>query len=253
MNLSTQQQQFFHEQGYLHIPQIVSIDQVETMLHLAHLYTKNLWAPVEFEADLQYPGAPDSRTAQGGRTPRRILNAFSRDAVFRDWAIGPTISTLLRQLFGNQQVALAQSHHNCIMTKHPGFSSVTHWHQDIRYWHFQNNNLISVWLALTDEYPKNGSLRVIPGSHKIEYDINQLDKDKFFRADLLENQRIIDQASDIILNQGDLLLFDARLLHCAGANQSEQVKYSLVFSYHEQANFSRPNTRSSREVSISLE
>src|SRR5690606_34396039 len=29
--------------------------------------------PIEYEADLQYPGAPPDRDAQGGRTPRRLL------------------------------------------------------------------------------------------------------------------------------------------------------------------------------------
>ncbi|MEO6696532.1 MAG: hypothetical protein ABIN45_00820, partial [Gammaproteobacteria bacterium] len=33
-------------------------------------------APVEYEADLHYPGAPPSREAPGGRTARRLLQAY---------------------------------------------------------------------------------------------------------------------------------------------------------------------------------
>ena len=31
--------------------------------------------PAEYEADLHYPGAPDSRAAPGGNTARRLLQA----------------------------------------------------------------------------------------------------------------------------------------------------------------------------------
>ena len=32
-------------------------------------------APLEYEADVHYPGSPESRDVQGGLTPRRLLHA----------------------------------------------------------------------------------------------------------------------------------------------------------------------------------
>ena len=61
---------------------------------------------------------------------------------------------------------MSQAHHNCVMTKNPGYSSETHWHQDIRYWSFQQPELVSVWTALGREHKGNGCLRVLPGSHQ---------------------------------------------------------------------------------------
>ena len=40
------------------------------------------------------------------------------------------------------------------MTKAKTYSSATLWHQDNRYWSFEEENLISVWLALGDEIRK---------------------------------------------------------------------------------------------------
>jgi phytanoyl-CoA hydroxylase len=40
------------------------------------------FGPVEYEADLHYPGAPGSRAAAGGDTIRRLKEAHARDPVF---------------------------------------------------------------------------------------------------------------------------------------------------------------------------
>ena len=79
--------------------------------------------PVEFEADTRYPGAPASREAPGGRTVRRLLQAYARDAVFREWAVSPLIAARLQQLLRGTAY-LSQAHHNCIMTKNPAYSDV---------------------------------------------------------------------------------------------------------------------------------
>ncbi|MDH3377495.1 MAG: phytanoyl-CoA dioxygenase family protein, partial [Gammaproteobacteria bacterium] len=150
--------------------------------------------PLEYEVDVEYPGSPVSRLAPGGETPRRLLNAYSRDEMFRNWATSaPLISTLSR-LLANERITLSQSHHNCIMTKHPGFSSETHWHQNIRYWSFDRPDLITVWLALGDEHPENGGLSLIPGSHCSNFDRGRFDAALFLREDLPENRALIDGA-----------------------------------------------------------
>jgi len=103
--------------------------------------------PVEYEADTRYDGAPTDRHAVGGRTVRRLLQAIARDTVFEQWATSPAITQRLHQLLG-PRLAVSQAHHNCVMTKHPAFSSATGWHQDMRYWSFNRPELISTWLAL---------------------------------------------------------------------------------------------------------
>ena len=52
-----------------------------------------LQGPVEFEAETGYPGAPKSKLDAGGLTPRRLLHAYSRDALLRAWARDPRVGT----------------------------------------------------------------------------------------------------------------------------------------------------------------
>lgn len=209
-------------------------------------------APVEFEADIHYPGAPASRNAPGGDTPRRLLHAFARDDVFRTWATGEAVADCVRNLLQTSNVQASQNHHNCVMTKFPGYGSETGWHQDIRYWSFDRPDLITAWLALGNENRENGSLSVIPGSHRSSYDRGQFDAALFFRTDLKKNRALTETAKVLELNTGDVLFFHCRLLHSAGRNQSNNVKLSVVFTYHAQNNRPISGTRSAEYPDISL-
>lgn len=222
------------------------------MASLARDALKPLVGPAEFEVDAGYPGAPIDRDDEGGDTPRRLLNAYARGVEFRCWASDPRVSETLKRLMGRDDVLLSQCHHNCIMTKHPGYSSATMWHQDIRYWSFDRPDLISVWLALSDETIDNGALQVIPGSHRLDIDRGRLDRDLFLRAHMEVNMGLIETAIPIELSAGDVLFFHSRLFHAAGCNDTKNLKLSLVFTYHDSDNHPIPGTRSGLYPSFEL-
>ena len=188
-------------------------------------------APLEYEADLGYTGAPASRDAPGGGTIRRLRGAYHRDTLLQQWAADPDLIATLGQLL-TPPVALNLAHHNCVMTKHPDFGTATGWHRDIRYWKFNNDNLITVWLALGNEDADNGGLQVIPGSHRWQIGPDQKDALDFLRADLPRNQPLIDQGIVLSLAAGDVLLFHSSLYHAAGKNRSGVRKLSVAFAYH---------------------
>jgi phytanoyl-CoA hydroxylase len=200
--------------------------------------------PIEYEADLQYPGAPVAADAAGGRTVRRLKQAHSRDMAFTEWAMHAGLVQRLRQLLGPDLV-MPLAHHNCVMTKHPKFSSETGWHQDVRYWSFERPELISVWLALGNERPENGCLQLIPGTHCMEFDRSQLDESQFLRADLPENAPLLDGRIYAELEPGDVLFFHCRTFHAADQNNSETPKFSAVLTYRPADNPPLPNSRSS--------
>ena len=197
-------------------------------------------APVEYEADVHYPGAPESKSAPGGQTPRRLLNAYTRASVFRQWANSVEVVSRLRQMLNCDRVMVSQNHHNCVMTKHPGYSSVTSWHQDIRYWSFDYPELISVWLALGPEHRDNGGLLLIPGSHQLNLERGRLDASLFLRTELEQNRELIACAVPAELEAGDTLFFHCRTFHAAGQNEADFVKKSLVYTYHAEENRSIP-------------
>ncbi|MCH2213253.1 MAG: phytanoyl-CoA dioxygenase family protein [Fuerstiella sp.] len=198
---------------------------------------------IEYEADVRYPGAPESLDAEGGRTIRRLRQAFSRDPVFCSLVKEPFLLQRLQQLLGNH-IIMPLAHHNCIMTKSPQFSSDTGWHQDIRYWSFQNSNLVNVWIAVTEECPENGCLQLLPGTHSQPVDPRRLDEQQFLRVNHPDNQAWLAGAVTAELRPGDVLFFHARSFHSATRNTSSRTKYSTVFTFRELENHPVPGTRS---------
>jgi len=251
-SLTTSETQQFLEHGYLIRRQLMPPEMTQALIEKIDSSLSPALAPVEYEADVHYPGAPSSKSAPGGQTPRRLLHAYSRDEIFQQVAAHPEMVATLQALMQTDSLYLSQNHHNCVMTKHPGYSSVTSWHQDIRYWRFDRPELVSTWLALGPENESNGCLLVIPGSHKIELDPGRFDAALFLRTDLAENEPLLDTAVSVELNQGDVLFFHSRTLHAAGQNQSEHIKRSLAFTYRAQDNEPIPETRSAVFEDIEL-
>lgn len=249
--LSTVQLQEFHQQGFLVLPGLATQHYCEEVIRFARDALAGDTQPIEYEADTRYPGAPASREAEGGKTARRLLQAYGRSNLLAQWATGAVLSAPLLQLLG-EGAMMSQAHHNCIMTKQPQYSTATGWHRDSRYWHFQQAELVSAWLALRNETIENGCLLVIPGSHTTSIEASQLDAAQFLRTDLPINQALLAQAVAVPLQQGDVLLFHSNLFHAAGKNQTSETKLSMVFTYRDATNIPKPETRSAALAEIAL-
>ena len=251
MTLSELEIEQFSRHGYLVFRGMVTPVACEQMRSVVHRDLRAAIAPLEYEAEVGYPGAPQSLDAPGGRTVRRLRSAYDRDSCLRAWAEDPRLIARLSQLF-DEQVCLTLAHHNCVMTKHPDFGTATGWHRDIRYWSFTRPDLVTVWLALGRETGANGALRVIPGSHRLDIRREQLDDLDFLRPDVPENQPLFAQGKTIELQQGDVLFFHSGLFHSAGRNTSDQVKMSVAFAYHGESNPPLAGTRSATTRDVLL-
>jgi non-heme Fe2+,alpha-ketoglutarate-dependent halogenase len=88
----------------------------------------------------------------------------------------------------------------------PGFVS---WHQDATYWGLSEPDVVTAWVAFTESNPRNGNMRVVPGSHRAPVP----HVDTFHPDNLLSRGQEITvevdeaRAADIIL-QPDLLARD---------------------------------------------
>ena len=249
--LTPQELETYRRDGFVVARALASAERVSALRDLVLRHLREEIGPAEYEADLHYPGAPASRDAPGGSTTRRLLQAYARDPAFRDWASSSEVTSPLRQLLG-EGVMLSQSHHNCVMTKQPRYSSLTGWHQDIRYWSFQHPELVSLWLALGREFPDNGCLWFLPGSHLMELARERLDDALFLREDLPENQMLIATRVAPRLEPGDAVYFHCRTFHAAGSNRTDQPKLSPVFTYHAASNAPVAGTRSASLPSIEV-
>ena len=108
------------------------------------------------------------------------------------------------------------------------------WHQDRFYG--PANHLIA-YIPLQKSSIQNGGLTIAPGSHKngiLEHKKNQQHKinSKWITIDedVVAN---FPDTIDLILNPGDLLLFDGYLPHSANVNQSDDVRFAITIRYSD--------------------
>jgi len=236
MKLTNEQIAEFNKNGFLLLKNFADEKLCDAILSKAQEHLNKQIEPIESEEE--YQGSDSSRI-----TIRRLRQVYDREHIFKEWMTDKKILPILEQLLG-EHPRLLLAHHNSIMTKLPHKSSVTTWHQDIRYWHYENDKLLSVWLSLGDEYLENGLLEFIPGSHKMSFQPEQFDKRSSFRDDLEKNREIISKRVHYNLEKGDIVLFHAKTLHYAHQNETDKAKISFVYSLRSSLNKPIEGTRS---------
>lgn len=241
MILTKKQLEEFNLNGFLILRDFANEELCNEILKKAKEHLERKEAPIESEQE--YMNLDEEKI-----TVRRLRQVYEREEVFRKWMTNENIRPILKQILNDTPV-LTLAHHNSIMTKVPHESTRTYWHQDRRYWNFKNDDLVSVWLSLGDEYLENGLLEFIPKSHKINFSKDRFDEDSNFLDENEENQKLIQTKTSQNLKKGDVVLFHCKTLHHASKNQSDSAKISFVYTVRAKANTPIQNTRSdSKEI-----
>lgn len=241
MQLSQEQLDKFNNDGFLILRNFASTDLCNKILEKAKEHLEKKQAPIESEQE--YLQVNDENI-----TVRRLRQVYDREEIFKEWMTNKEIRPILKQVL-KDDIVLTLAHHNSIMTKLPRESSRTFWHQDRRYWHFENNNLVSVWLSLGDEFIENGLLEFIPKSHKIDFTKDRFDENSNFLDENVENKELIKTKVSENLKKGDVVLFHCKTLHHASKNQTNEAKISFVYTVRASKNKPLVNTRSdSKEI-----
>jgi len=236
MQLTQKQLNEYNENGFIVIKNFVSKEYCNKILEKAKIHLKRKEAPIETEQE--YMHIDDNKI-----TVRRLRQVYDREEIFKEWMTNKEIRPMLKQVLNDTPV-LTLAHHNSIMTKMPQESTRTFWHQDRRYWHFENDNLVSVWLALDNEFLENGLLEFIPKSHKMDFDKSRFDKVSNFLDEHEENKKIISKRIHQDLEKGDVVLFHCKTLHHANKNTTDKPKISFVYTVRAKNNKPIKNTRS---------
>ena len=107
------------------------------------------------------------------------------------------------------------------------------WHQDSFYFPFEPPRpVVGVWLAVTEATLQNGCLHVLPGSQVEPVHTHVPDRRPGANHGYVE---IVDHdmsASEPVLMQpGDLLVFDSHLMHRSTDNESDGIRAAMVYHY----------------------
>lgn len=152
---------------------------------------------------------------------------LARDGVFRDFITRPDVTALAAPLVGTDDLDCFLSQ---FIFKNPGAWGQP-WHQDSWYFPFDPPRpVVGLWLAVTEATPDNGCLQVIPGSHTEPVHEHVPDPRPGANYGYVE---IVDHdmgaAVPVLMQPGDLLVFDSHLMHRSTDNVSDGLRAAMVF------------------------
>lgn len=157
---------------------------------------------------------------------------------------------LQKEICHLMQLEDLRSSGNIIILSKPGYGPPLYWHQDFMDWNSPRAatpwpTRIFLSYYLTDTTRENGCLRVIPGTHRKRIDLHDILPDahesEMQAIDDLSHPAFSDYpgAIDVPMKAGDLIIADARLMHGAYANQTDQRR-TLLLAWHDVFNFPHP-------------
>lgn len=180
---------------------------------------------------------------------RSVFDVHRLSAAVNDLVHESRVVNLARQVLGSD-VYIHQSRVNYL----PGFGGTGfYWHSDFETWHAEDGmprpRAVSLSIALTDNYAFNGSLMVMPGSHRTFVPCQGETPEEHYRESLREQELGVPTQPDVTVladkygidqfvgPAGSALLFDSNIMHGSTNNITPFPRSNifLVFNSVENA------------------
>jgi hypothetical protein len=168
----------------------------------------------------------------GGSDPEDVVSKIfllARDTVFREFVTSDRVGALVSAALGLDDIDNFLSQ---FIFKNPGAWGQP-WHQDSFYFPFDPPRpVIGLWLAVTEATLDNGCLHVLPGSHLEPVHLHEPDHRPNANYGYVE---IVDHDTSagvpVLMQPGDVLVFDSHLMHRSTDNVSESRRAAMVFHF----------------------
>ena len=221
MALSKDEINFYNDQGYLLVEDVISENQHKEMLALVDGFFEK--SKMIRENDNIF----DLEDGHSSDNPRlkRIKQPHQHSQFFWDIIKESKIEEILRDLLGDN-VSLKTSKLN---TKAPGGGAAVEWHQDWAFYPHTNDNVLALGLMLNDVDIDNGPLMVIPESHKGPV-LSHFNNGVFCGAiDPEDSDFDMSKAVTLTGKARSMTIHHARTLHGSSPNNSNRDRLVLFY------------------------
>ena len=175
---------------------------------------------------------PEANLAGRDGQPEDLVSKvfrLHRDPVFESFATDTRVTDLVAGVLGADDVDCFLSQ---FIFKAPGAWGQP-WHQDSYYFPFEPARpVVGIWLAVTEATLDNGCLSVVAGSQTEPIHEHLPDRRPGANYGYVE---IVDHdmsaAEPVLMQPGDLLVFDSHLMHRSSDNVSDGIRAAMVYHY----------------------
>jgi hypothetical protein len=180
-----------------------------------------LWAG--FVAEAEAKGDPEA--VEFAKNRPFVGQAHTKSPLLVDFVKSPIYLEACQKLIGPD----ADLYYNQAVLKVPETGKRFGWHQDTGYLMTDPMEYVTAWTAIGPATLENGCIWVLPGSHKrgpLEH--------KWSTSERSMDVPDVDEsgAVPVEVEAGQVVIFNALLLHKSGANTSKNVRYAYVPQYH---------------------
>jgi ectoine hydroxylase-related dioxygenase (phytanoyl-CoA dioxygenase family) len=219
--LTQDQKDFYAEQGYLMVENVVTPEELAKLRTITHalLEESRAVSASDDRFDLDAGHGPD--------TPRltRIKLPHRQHSFFWDLLRHSGITRVLNDLLGPDTTLLTSK----LNTKAPGGGRAVEWHQDWAFYPHTNDDLLAFGLMLEDVDEANGPLMVIPGTHRgpvLSHHANGV-----FAGAIDPDDPLFQPAKAVTLTgkAGSMTVHHSRILHGSAPNMSDRNRMILFY------------------------
>ena len=213
--LTSQQRQFYQDNGYLHLKGVLSPQEAQVYRDEAHALAERLGKLRDIDATWS-----SVRDAQRKTVIYHCHDVQFQSAAFARLIVDPRFTTPVQGVVGPN----VQLHHTKMFIKPPENGSPFPMHQDYPYFPHQRHSMMAAIFYFDDCPLEKGCFRVVPGSHKL----GPLPHEHVADYHLPASQYRVEDALPLPGNAGDLILFSYLTIHGSGVNTSSQARTTLL-------------------------
>ncbi len=217
MRFRTQQIERFRCDGYLVVPGFYGTDEVAALqAEVDRFKREGLVRNVATDGD----GTTHSTT----KANFQLIPLFDKSDLLRALPFDAKVVEAVGQLIGDPFLL----HLDQMFLKPARHGVGTAWHQDNAYFNIADPlRGTAMWIAIHDATLANGTLHLIPGSHRERYEHRRdLDSDHHIRAWPPE-----ERAAPIELEAGGVAFFCYGTAHCTRANTTDRERAGVAFHF----------------------
>jgi len=172
-----------------------------------------------------------------------------RDPRLMEFLLSDTVLDLVEPVVG-PNIGLWSSH---FISKAPRTGKATPWHEDSSYWNGRISTMAgicTVWLAIDEATPDNGSMAVIPGTHSngfSEYAPVDIEAN-IFGTQIKTDQFDETKAVYFSLESNECSLHEGRIIHGARANTSDRRRAGYTMRYFPTTSLVYPEKNTTHKI-----
>ncbi len=142
----------------------------------------------------------------------------------------PAILDLVGAILGNDLMVWTTH----IYPKESGDGRFVSWHQDSAHWGLDSDQVLTVWVALTDTTRENGCMRMIPGSHhkgQVEHQDTQDANNILTRGQTIQDGINEEKSVWVELKTGEASIHHVDMFHASTPNCSSKRRVGVAIRY----------------------